>query len=67
MVRHTLQQILQPKQKITSYILISILSAICAFARTSTLSQIQDTVMTPSGTPFNGMVVITWTGTTSTS
>jgi hypothetical protein len=43
------------------------LSAVCAIAQTSTLSQIQDTVVTPAGTPFNGTVVITWTGSTSSS
>jgi hypothetical protein len=38
-----------------------------AFAQSTTLTQIQDTVYTSSGAPFNGTVVITWTGTTSSS
>lgn len=58
---------MQPRQTFSRYILVSILSAICAFAQTSTLSQIQDTVYTSTGAPFNGTVVITWTGTASTS
>ncbi len=45
-------------------ILCSTLFASCAFAQ-STLTQIQDTVYNPNGTPFNGTVVITWTGSSS--
>lgn len=55
------------RQKLSRYIVVSVLSAVCALAQTSTLSQIQDTVSTSAGTPFNGTVVITWTGSTSTS
>ena len=33
----------------------------CAFAQSS-LTQIRDTITNPDGTPFNGMVVITWNG-----
>lgn len=58
---------LRTPQKFSRHILVSIFSAVCALAQTSTLSQIQDTVDTSSGAPFNGTVVITWTGTTSNS
>jgi uncharacterized protein YoxC len=37
------------------------LVTICAFAQSS-LTQIRDTITNPDGTPFNGMVVITWNG-----
>jgi hypothetical protein len=40
---------------------------VSAFAQSTTLTQIQDTVSTSSGAPFTGTVVITWTGTTSSS
>ena len=53
------------RQKLSRYIVVSLLSAVCAFTQTSTLSQIQDTVNTSAGAPFNGTVVITWTGNTS--
>ncbi|MBV8895095.1 MAG: hypothetical protein JO051_01180 [Acidobacteriaceae bacterium] len=53
------------RQKLSRYILVSLLAAVCAFTQTSTLSQIQDTVNTSAGTAFNGTVVITWTGNTS--
>lgn len=54
-------------RKLSRYTLVSLFSAICALAQTSTLSQIQDTVYTPASAPFNGTVVITWTGSTSSS
>ena len=54
-------------QKFIRYIIVPIFSAVCALAQTSTLSQIQDTVYTSAGTPFNGTVVITWTGSPSNS
>src|ERR1700722_6370839 len=37
------------------------LATICAFAQSS-LTQIRDTITNPDGTPFSGMVVITWNG-----
>jgi hypothetical protein len=55
------------RQKFSKYILVSLFSAVCAVAQTSTLSQIQDTVYTPAGAAFNGTVVITWTGVTGSS
>ncbi len=58
---------LQPRRTFIRQAILSVLVAVSALAQTSTLSQIQDTVTTPSGSPFNGMVVITWTGTASTS
>lgn len=57
---------MQTRPKLTRLLFVSIFSAICALAQTTTtLTQIQDTVYTSSGAPFNGTVVITWTGTTS--
>jgi hypothetical protein len=47
------------RQLLTKSILWTSLFAICAFAQ-STLTQIQDTVYNPDGSPFNGTVVITW-------
>ena len=58
---------LQTRQKLSKYLLISLLCGVGALAQTSTLSQIQDTVYTSTGLPFNGTVVITWTGTASSS
>jgi hypothetical protein len=57
----------QLKQRISRYLLVSVFTALGAFAQSGTLSPIQDTVYTSAGVPFNGTVVITWTGTTSTS
>jgi uncharacterized protein YoxC len=37
------------------------LASVCAFAQSS-LTQIRDTIVNSDGTPFNGMVVITWNG-----
>lgn len=48
------------RQRLSIFI-FSTLFAACAFAQ-STLTHIQDTVYTPSGTLFNGTVVITWLG-----
>jgi len=42
-------------------IFICSLVTICAFAQSS-LTQIRDTITNPDGTPFSGMVVITWNG-----
>ena len=42
-------------------VIICSLASICAFAQSS-LTQIRDTISNPDGTPFNGMVVITWNG-----
>jgi uncharacterized protein YoxC len=39
----------------------STLIAICAHSQTN-LTQIQDTILNPNGTPFNGTAVITWNG-----
>ena len=39
----------------------STLATICALAQSS-LTQIRDTITNSDGTPFNGMVVITWNG-----
>ena len=47
------------RQLLTTFTLCSTLFAYCAFAQSS-LTQIQDTVYNPNGTPFNGTVVITW-------
>ncbi len=52
---------LKLRQLLTISIFCSTLFASCALAQ-STLTQIQDTVYNPNGTPFNGTVVITWTG-----
>ena len=52
----------QLRKRLSIYILGLILSAAYAFAQ-STLTQIEDTVYTPSNSLFNGTVVITWTGT----
>lgn len=49
-------------QRLTKYILLSLLTMVSAFAQI-TLTQVADTVYTSSGAPFNGTVVITWTGT----
>ncbi len=49
------------RQRISLLILCSTLFAACASAQ-STLTHIQDTVYTPSGSLFNGTVVVTWTG-----
>ncbi len=57
----------QLHQKIGRYLIISILFSISALAQLSFLSQIQDTVYSSPNVPFNGTVVITWTGGTSTS
>jgi hypothetical protein len=40
---------------------LSILLVSCAWAQ-SNLTRISDTVLNPDGSPFNGTVVITWTG-----
>jgi hypothetical protein len=40
---------------------LSLLLVSCAWAQSS-LTQISDTVSNPDGSPFNGTVVITWTG-----
>lgn len=56
----------QLQQRITRYILVSVLTALGALAQGS-LTSIQDTVYTSAGIPFNGSVVITWQGGTSTS
>jgi len=52
------------RHRLSTFIICSTLAATCAFAQ-STLSQIQDTVYTPSGALFNGTAVITWTGASS--
>ena len=57
---------MQTRRKLINYLLASLLSTFCALAQTS-LTQVQDTVTTPSGTPFNGTVVISWTGGSVTS
>src|SRR5438132_1468733 len=48
------------RQRLSIFLFYPILFTACALAQ-STLSQIQDTVVNPDGTPFNGTVVITWT------
>ena len=53
------------RQLLTTFSLFIILGA-CAFAQTN-LTQIRDTVTNSDGTPFNGTVVITFTGSTNTS
>ncbi len=57
---------MQLQQRITRYILVFVLTALGALAQGS-LTSIQDRVYTSAGIPFNGTVVITWTGGTSTS
>lgn len=49
------------RQRLTTHIIGLTVFAACAFAQ-STLTQIEDTVYTPSNTLFNGTVVITWMG-----
>ena len=49
------------RRRLSIFILPLTFAVSCAFAQ-STLTQIQDTVYTPSGNLFNGTVVITWTG-----
>lgn len=48
------------------FIFCSTLLGTCAFAQ-STLTQIQDTVYTPSASLFNGTAIITWTGSTGSN
>ena len=58
----------QSRRTFIQYLILLIVSVSCASAQsTTTLTQIQDTVYTTAGAPFNGTAVITWTGTTSTS
>ena len=52
------------RQRLSIFILCAAVVLGCASAQ-STLSQIQDTVYTPSGALFNGTVSITWTGSLS--
>jgi prefoldin subunit 5 len=46
---------------LAAILICSTLATICAFAQSS-LTQIQGPIINSDGTPFNGMVVITWNG-----
>ena len=46
---------------LAAILICSTLATICALAQSS-LTQIRDTITNSDGTPFNGMVVITWNG-----
>jgi hypothetical protein len=55
-------QPVQLHRTLCRYLLLVLFAASAALPQNSTLTQIQDTVNNPSGAPFNGTVVITWTG-----
>jgi hypothetical protein len=57
---------LQSKQRVLTYISLLIFTALAAQPQSS-LTQIQDTVYASSGVLFNGNVIITWTGNSTTS
>lgn len=52
---------LKLRHLLAAIFICSTLATICALAQSS-LTQIRDTITNSDGTPFNGMVVITWNG-----
>lgn len=53
------------QQRVLTYVSLLIFTALAAHTQ-SALTQIQDTVYASSGVPFNGNVIVTWTGTAGT-
>lgn len=53
---------MQLHRTVCRYLMLVLFAAAAALPQSATLTQIQDTVTNPSGAPFNGTVVITWTG-----